>query len=73
MSEGEKKAENRNDSETEKRFERMLEDAVLISDRFAREPVYGPTGKGYYKSAGVEGLRQDIERLRVQDKSDDEE
>ncbi|MEG3973679.1 hypothetical protein QT970_03525 [Microcoleus sp. herbarium8] len=25
-------------------------------ERYAAEPVYGPTGKGYLKSKGVEGL-----------------
>ncbi len=41
-----------------------LEDAVAISDRFAREPVLARTGKGYYKSAGVEGLKEDIAYLK---------
>lgn len=41
----------------------MVEDAVRISDRFAREPVFGPTGKGFYKSAGVEGIRENATRL----------
>lgn len=41
-----------------------LEDAVAISDRFAREPVLARTGKGYYKSAGVEGLQEDIAYLK---------
>ncbi len=41
------------------RFERMVDDAIRISGRFAREPVFGPTGKGYYRSVGVEGLRED--------------
>lgn len=26
------------------------------TERFAAEPVYGPTGKGFLKSKGVEGL-----------------
>jgi hypothetical protein len=43
---------------------RLLEDAVAISDRFAREPVLARTGQGYYKSAGVEGLLKDIEALK---------
>lgn len=46
-------------------MELALEDAIAISDRFAREPVLGPTGKGYYKSAGVDGLMEDIKRLKT--------
>lgn len=41
-----------------------LEDAITISDRFAREPVLARTGKGYYKSAGVEGLQADLTYLK---------
>lgn len=41
-----------------------LEDAVAIADRFAREPVLARTGKGYYKSAGVEGLKEDMAYLK---------
>ena len=41
-----------------------LEDAVAISDRFTREPVLARTGKGYYKSAGVEGLKEDMAYLK---------
>lgn len=49
----------------EERLARLVEDAVLISDRFAREPVLAPTGKGYYKSAGVDGLKEDIVRIKA--------
>jgi hypothetical protein len=48
----------------EERLARLVDDAVNISDRFAREPVLARTGKGYYKSAGVEGLKQDIAYLK---------
>lgn len=67
----ERDEKNGNDQAREKnsRFARMIEDAIAISDRFAREPVFGPTGKGHYKSAGVEGLRQDIERLKLNEQS----
>ena len=71
MSNKDKQPRSKADRLTGKRFERMLEDATLISERFAREPVYGPTGKGYYKSAGVEGLREDIKILRSRKESDD--
>lgn len=39
-------------------FQRVLSDALAIQDRFAAEPVYAKTGKGYLKSAGVEELQQ---------------
>lgn len=41
-----------------------LEEAIEISDRFAREPVLARTGKGFYKSVGVDGLEKDREFLR---------
>jgi len=34
-------------------FRRVMADALAIQDRFAAEPVYGKTGKGYLKSEGV--------------------
>ena len=34
-------------------FQRVLADALEIQDRFSAEPVYGRTGKGKLKSAGV--------------------
>ena len=34
-------------------FQRVLADALAIQDRFSAEPVYGKTGKGKLKSAGV--------------------
>ncbi len=34
-------------------FRRVLADALAIQDRFAAEPVYAKTGKGYLKSVGV--------------------
>ncbi len=49
----------------EERLARLIEDAVHISDRFAREPVLTRTGKGYYKSAGVDGLLEDVARLKA--------
>lgn len=38
-------------------FQRVPADALAIQDRFAAEPVYAKTGKGYLKSAGVEELK----------------
>lgn len=34
-------------------FQRVMQDALAIQDRFAAEPVYAKTGTGYLKSAGV--------------------
>jgi hypothetical protein len=39
-------------------FQRVLADALAIQDRFAAEPVYAKTGKGFLKSAGVDELKQ---------------
>lgn len=35
-------------------FMSVLEDALLIQDRFSVEPVYASTGKGYLKSVDEE-------------------
>jgi cation transport ATPase len=35
----------------------ILKDALEIQDRFAAEPVYAKTGKGFLKSAGVEEIK----------------
>jgi hypothetical protein len=39
-------------------FQRVLADALAIQDRFAAEPVYAKTGKGFLKSAGVDELKK---------------
>jgi hypothetical protein len=39
-------------------FQRVLRDGLAIQDRFAAEPVYARTGKGYLKPGGVEELRE---------------
>jgi hypothetical protein len=46
-------------------FQRVLADALAIQDRFAAEPVYARTGKGYLKSAGVEELKAAKKRLQA--------
>jgi hypothetical protein len=46
-------------------FQRVLADALAIQDRFAAEPVYARTGKGYLKSAGVEELKAAKKRLEA--------
>jgi hypothetical protein len=35
-------------------FQRVLNDALAIQDRFVAEPIYAKTGKGFLKSAGVD-------------------
>lgn len=39
-------------------FQRVMADALAMQHRFAAEPVYAKTGKGYLKSEGVEELLQ---------------
>jgi hypothetical protein len=38
-------------------FQRVLKEGLAIQDRFSAEPVYGRTGKGQLKPAGVKELR----------------
>ncbi|MES2659535.1 MAG: hypothetical protein V4689_13030 [Verrucomicrobiota bacterium] len=38
-------------------FQRVMADALAIQHRFAAQPVYAKTGKGYLKSEGVEELQ----------------
>jgi hypothetical protein len=45
-------------------FQRVLADALAIQDRFAAEPVYAKTGKGYLKSEGVAELQRIKEELK---------
>jgi hypothetical protein len=39
-------------------FQRVLNDALAIQDRFVAEPVYAKTGKGFLKSSGVAELKE---------------
>ncbi|NQW99502.1 hypothetical protein HQ447_02500 [bacterium] len=39
-------------------FMRVMADALAIQHRFAAEPVYAKTGKGFLKSEGVEELQR---------------
>ncbi len=39
-------------------FQRVMEDALAIQDRFSAEPVYAKTGKGFLKSEGVSELQR---------------
>jgi len=45
-----------NDKSEEALIERTVEEALRISERFAAEPIFGPTGRGYLKSKGVSEL-----------------
>ena len=38
-------------------FLEVMAEALAIQDRFAAEPIYAKTGKGYLKSAGVDELQ----------------
>ena len=46
-------------------FRRVLADALVIQDRFAAEPVYAKTGKGYLKSIGVSEIEATKKTLKV--------
>ena len=49
-------------------FQRVMADALAIQHRFAAEPVYARTGKGYLKSEGVEEIRKVKEKLKKEAK-----
>jgi citrate lyase synthetase len=49
-------------------FRRVMADALAIQHRFAAEPVYAKTGKGYLKSEGVEELQRIKARKRSESK-----
>jgi hypothetical protein len=49
-------------------FRRVMADALAIQHRFAAEPVYAKTGKGYLKSEGVEELQRTKARKRSESK-----
>ena len=39
-------------------FQELMKEGLAIQDRFSAEPVYAKTGKGHWKSAGVEELQK---------------
>lgn len=39
-------------------FQELMAEGLAMQDRFAAEPVYAKTGKGYLKSAGVDEIRK---------------
>lgn len=43
-------------------FIEVMKEALDIQERFAAEPIYSKTGKGFLKSVGVE----DFKRLKTQ-------
>ena len=49
-----------------------MAEALAIQDRFAAEPVYTKTGKGYLKSVGVSEL-QELKKQRKTDSNKTEQ
>ena len=45
-------------------FKELLAEGLRIQHRFAAEPVYAKTGKGYLKSTGVEELQRIKEKTK---------
>lgn len=39
-------------------FRELIAEGLAIQDRFAAEPVYARTGKGFLKSTGVKELKE---------------
>ncbi len=35
-----------------------MKDALAIQDRFAAEPIYAKTGKGFLRGSGVDEIKQ---------------
>lgn len=51
------KAESKKPFDEDPLFLEVMAEALAIQDRFAAEPIYARTGKGYLKSVGVEELQ----------------
>ena len=49
--------------------QKILREGLAIQDRFAAEPVYAKTGKGFLKSAGVSEIAKAKTEIR-KEKSD---
>jgi hypothetical protein len=49
-------------------FLEVMAEALAIQDRFAAEPVYAKTGKGYLKSVGVREIQEAKELVKAQSK-----
>lgn len=52
----EEKAQVPREFENDALAQAILREGLAIQDRFAAEPVYARTGKGYLKSVGVEEI-----------------
>lgn len=50
-------------------FRRLMAEGLAIQDRFAAEPIYARTGKGYLKSAGVSEIKAVKEKLKAASES----
>ena len=48
------KVDSRKSFKDDPLFLEVMAEALAIQDRFAAEPIYARTGKGYLKSVGVE-------------------
>ena len=51
------KVDSRKSFKDDPLFLEVMAEALAIQDRFAAEPIYAITGKGYLKSVGVEELQ----------------
>lgn len=49
-------------------FRELMEEGLAMQDRFAAEPVYAKTGKGFLKSAGVDELKKAKEAKKLAEK-----
>lgn len=49
-------------------FKELMAEGLAMQDRFAAEPVYAKTGKGFLKSAGVEELKRIKSRINSKQK-----
>ena len=50
-------------------FRQLMAEGLAIQDRFAAEPVYARTGRGYLKSAGVSEIKAAKEKLKAESES----
>lgn len=52
-------------------FLEVMAEALAIQDRFAAQPIYAKTGKGYLKSVGVSEIQKAKEQMKSQLKPSD--
>lgn len=60
------KVDSKNSIQDDPLFLEVMAEALAIQDRFAAEPIYAKTGKGYLKSTGV-GELQSLKNARKTD------